>query len=133
MIEVCVLPERRRGRARGAEEFRILGVGDLRRAGREGVDPDAMDGAFAVLAGVGAHQEPGGWDRDQSWFECGAGCGFRLRCGERHGGCRVCRTGLKFTSDGWGGWRWRRRSYGFRRRFTGEKRAWWRRSCRRWT
>ena len=41
----------------------VLGVGDLSGGQEESVDPDAMDGAFAVLAGVGAHQEPGGGDR----------------------------------------------------------------------
>ena len=59
MVEVWVLPEWRRGGTGRGEEARVFGVGDLRSGQQEGVDPDAMDGALAVLAGVGAHQEPG--------------------------------------------------------------------------
>ena len=35
----------------------------------ECVDPDAVDGAFAILAGSGAHQEPGCGDGDQEGID----------------------------------------------------------------
>ena len=69
MVEVGILPERRRRGGSRSEEASVFGVGDLRGGEEESVNPDAMDGTFAVLAGVGAHPEPGAGDLDQRWFE----------------------------------------------------------------
>jgi hypothetical protein len=64
MIEVGVLPEWRRHGGGCGEEARVFAVGHLSRGEKEGIDPDAVDGAFAVLARVGTHQKPGGWNLD---------------------------------------------------------------------
>src|ERR1035438_1510075 len=89
-----------------------------------------MDGTRAVLAGVGAHQEPGGGNLDQGWFER-RGRSFGLGWSDRHGGCRRFSTGVKFTSAGLGRMRCRRRSCGFGRRSKEKRRALWLRSLRR--
>jgi len=101
MVEVWVLPERRRQSGGCTQEAGVLGVGDLRGREQEGIDPDAMNGAFAVLAGVGTHQKPAFRDPDKSWrdgFDRAVGRGLRLCWSKGHGGCRCCGSGLEFTS-----------------------------------
>ena len=51
VVEVRMLPERRRLRRTGREKSPIFRVRDLGRCEQKGIDPDAMDRAFAVLAG----------------------------------------------------------------------------------
>src|SRR5690349_20725257 len=65
MVEVWIGPEWRRNCRCCAQERGVLFVGDLRLGQLEGMDPYAMDWAFAILAFVGAHQEIGVWDADQ--------------------------------------------------------------------
>ena len=65
MVEVRIV---QKGGAVGdacAEGRERIGVGDLGGRQQEGVDPDPVDGTLAILAGVGAHQEPaaGIWTR----------------------------------------------------------------------
>lgn len=57
MVEVGILPERWRDGAGCSQETVVFCVGDLRCSQVKRVDPHAMDGAFAVLPGVRAHQE----------------------------------------------------------------------------
>src|ERR1700685_2312725 len=85
MIEILVVPEGRRVRRGGAQEERVFGVGDLRGGEAEGVDPDAVDGTFAILAGGGAHEKPALWDGDERGLGGGwcAELGVRTSC--RHG------------------------------------------------
>lgn len=47
------------------KEVSVLGVGDLDSGQRESVDMSAVDGAFTILTGRGAHEEPGGGDVDE--------------------------------------------------------------------
>jgi hypothetical protein len=55
MVEIQVMPERRRvGRCRVHVAF-VFGVGNLSGGEEESVDADAVDGAFAILAGGGTH------------------------------------------------------------------------------
>jgi hypothetical protein len=49
----------------------VFGVGDLSGGELEGVNPDAVDGAFAILTGGGAHEEPGSGDRNQTRLDAG--------------------------------------------------------------
>ena len=64
MVEVFVAPKWRSGEA-GREKVRgVFGVGDLSGGEEEGVDPDTVDGAFAILTGGGAHEEPSFGDGD---------------------------------------------------------------------
>jgi len=53
----------------------VFGVRDLSCGECEGVNPDAVNGAFAILTEGGAHEEPGGRDGKQSGFEVGFGVG----------------------------------------------------------
>ena len=64
MIEVGIGPAGRGWVLRRVEEANIFGVGDLRGGEVKAIDPDAVDGAFAVLAGVGAHEEEAGGDAE---------------------------------------------------------------------
>jgi hypothetical protein len=52
MVEVLVMPEWRRVRRRGVQKERVFSVRDLRGGHEESVDPDAVDGAFAILTGI---------------------------------------------------------------------------------
>lgn len=70
MVEVWVLPERRRWDGGGAQESLVFFVRDLRGGEKERVGPNAMDGAFAILTGVRAHEEPARRDLDQRRFDC---------------------------------------------------------------
>ena len=72
VIEVWIVPERRRRCRCRAEIMAIIFVRDLRGRETEGVDPDSVDWAFAVLTLVGSHQEPGCRDANQVWFDPGA-------------------------------------------------------------
>ena len=95
MIEVWVVPERGRVRCRCAEEAGVFGVGDLRGGEQEGVDPDAMDRAFAILAGG---RSPSGTIRRG----CGQGRLERASFAcwvDVMSGCPVS-PGIKFTSAG---------------------------------
>src|SRR5579872_6837781 len=103
MVEIWIVPEWGRRCAGCDEEAGVFGVGDLGGGQEEGVDPNAMDGALAVLSGAGAHQEPGCGNLDERWFE-GVGPGLSGGWAERHDCCRVFLTGVKFTSVGFGGW-----------------------------
>ena len=69
VIEILILPERWRVGGGRAEEDRVFGVGDLCGGEKEGVDPDAVDGTFAILTGRGAHEEPGCGDGDEVGLE----------------------------------------------------------------
>ncbi len=71
MIEICIVPERGWRSSSCVEKLRVLRVGDLRGGELKSVNPDTVDGAFAVLSGVRAHQEPGGGNLDHYWFEQG--------------------------------------------------------------
>ena len=51
MIEVRILPEWRRLRRTSPQKSPIFRIRDLRRCEKKRIDPDAMDRAFAVLAG----------------------------------------------------------------------------------
>src|SRR5690349_14069690 len=84
------------------QEAVVLRVGDL--CGREikRVNPNPMDGTFAILTVVGTHQKPCSGDLDQGWFDC-LGRSLRRYRGEFHGGCCDFSTGVKFTSAGAGG------------------------------
>ena len=88
MIEIWVAARTAEAAHRLRGRSGVLGVGDLRGGELEGVDPDAMDRAFAVLAGDGSHEEPGSGDADQRGFECGDGVSERRVEGI---GCRVFR------------------------------------------
>src|SRR5258708_9399939 len=68
MIEIRIVPEGWRRSGGRAEEQFILRVRDLCGCQQEGIDPDTVDGTFAVLTGVAAHQEPAFGDGDQRWF-----------------------------------------------------------------
>jgi hypothetical protein len=65
MIEVWIVPERRGSRSGCIHEALVFGIGDLSGGEEEGIDPDAMNGTFAILPGGGAHEEPGGGDGDE--------------------------------------------------------------------
>src|SRR4029077_18038610 len=58
MIEVAVFPERWRLSRRRTEKTFVLGIGDLGGGEKEGINPDPVDRALAVLSAVGTHQEP---------------------------------------------------------------------------
>lgn len=60
--KILVVPKRRRVRSGGAKEMCVIGVGDLSGGELVGVNPDAVDGVFAILTGGGAHEEPGRGD-----------------------------------------------------------------------
>lgn len=74
MVEILFMGEGRRiGGSRVYEAF-VFGVGDLSGGEQESVDPDAVDGAFAILTGGGAHEEPCCGDGDEvglDWGCCG--------------------------------------------------------------
>jgi len=71
-VEVRMLPEWRHLRRSGAQKSPIFRIGDLRRCQKKRIDPYAMDRAFAILAGFGAHQKPARRNRDQDRLEPGA-------------------------------------------------------------
>jgi hypothetical protein len=52
VVEIRILRERRWQSSGCEQEALILGVRDLRRGHEERIDPYAMDGTFAILAGV---------------------------------------------------------------------------------
>ena len=72
MVEVRMLPEGRHWRRTGPQKLPIFRIRDLRRGEPKGINPDAMDRAFAVLAGFRAHQKPARGNRDQDRLEPGA-------------------------------------------------------------
>src|ERR1022692_1297256 len=78
MIEILVVPEGRRVRGRGVHEERVFGVGDLSGGEEESVNPNAVDGAFAILTGSGAHEEPGCGDGDEHGLDGVAGLGVEV-------------------------------------------------------
>jgi len=57
ITKILIGPERRRVRAGGAEEMCVFGVGDLGGGEPERVNQHAVNWAFAILAGGGAHKE----------------------------------------------------------------------------
>ena len=71
IVKILVVPERRRSRSGGAQEVCVLGIGDLRGGELEGVNPNAVDGAFAVLTGGGAHEEPGAGNEIKARLDLG--------------------------------------------------------------
>ena len=71
MIEIFVLPEGRRIVSAGVEVEFVFGVCYLRGGEEEGVDPDAVDGTFAILTGSGAHEEPGCGDGGEGGLDEG--------------------------------------------------------------
>jgi hypothetical protein len=71
MIEILIMPEWRRVRRRGVQEERVFSVGDLRGGEEESVDPDAVDGTFAILTGGGAHKKPAFGDGDEQGLDGG--------------------------------------------------------------
>src|SRR6202034_3884680 len=99
MIEIRISPKRRRWIPGRAQESFVFGVRHLSSGHEEGVDPDAMDGALAVLAGIGSQKEPGGRNLDQGGcdrgYRIGSGFGRKIY---RHGGCHPRVPTLKFTS-----------------------------------
>jgi hypothetical protein len=85
MVEILVMPERWRLRRGGGHEAFVFGVGNLSGGEEKSVDPDAVDGAFAILTGGGTHEEPGFGDGDQlrlDWRRGGLVVGM--------GGCHGC-------------------------------------------
>jgi hypothetical protein len=69
MVEVRMLPEWRHFGRTSAQKSPIFCIRDLRRGETKRIDPDAMDRAFRVLAGFGAHQKPARGNRDQGRLE----------------------------------------------------------------
>ena len=55
LVEVGVWRDGRTGGIGCALKEFVFRVGNLSRRDREGINPDAVDGTFAVLAGIGAH------------------------------------------------------------------------------
>jgi hypothetical protein len=51
---------------------------------KECIDPDAMDGSFAILAGSGAHEEPSFWNGDEAGLDWRRRAELRVRM-SRHG------------------------------------------------
>jgi hypothetical protein len=47
----------------------------LRGGEKESIDPDAVDGAFAILTGGGTHKEPGSGDGDEVGLDWGCCAG----------------------------------------------------------
>jgi hypothetical protein len=99
VIEIWVLTEWGRRGGGGAEEAIVFGVGDLCGGEQKRIDPDAMDGAFAILSRVGAHEEPSLADVNHGRFD-GRSCSFGGSEPKGHCGCRVFFTGVKFNSAG---------------------------------
>jgi len=75
MVEVGILPEGRWLISSRLHKALVVGIRDLSGGEKESVDPDPMDGAFAILTRIGAHEEPGSRDRDEQGFE---GIGWKL-------------------------------------------------------
>lgn len=97
IAKILLVPERRRVQSGGAQEMCIPGIRDLRSGKLEGVDPDAVDGAFAILTGGGAHEEPGCGDGNQMRFDVDRGAGSEVRVSCGHLFSLKC-SGLKFNS-----------------------------------
>src|SRR5579862_2383690 len=71
MGEIWIVPVERLAMAGSGQEFCVAGIGYLAGGEFEGVDPDAMGGAFVVLArlvGVAAHEEPAFGDANHWGF-----------------------------------------------------------------
>src|SRR5271166_1960811 len=83
MAEVGIVPERRGWSRSRAQEMTVFFIRDLRCGEEEGIDPHAMDGAFAILARRGAHEEAGCGNSDERGLN-GQSCNFGLRWSERH-------------------------------------------------
>jgi hypothetical protein len=83
MVEIWIVPKRRRRSARCAEKARVFGVGDLRGREQKSVGPHAMNWTLAILAGRRTHQKPGRWDLDQRRFD-GQERSFGAGWSERH-------------------------------------------------
>jgi len=79
IAKILVVPEWRRVRSGGAQEICVLGIGDLSGGKFEGVNPHAVDGAFAILTGGRAHKEPGCGNRNQMGSDVGRGAGLEVR------------------------------------------------------
>jgi hypothetical protein len=54
MAEIGIAREGRGFGGGGVDEAFVFGVGDLRSCKEEGIDKNTVDGAFAILAGVGS-------------------------------------------------------------------------------
>src|ERR1700731_3062463 len=69
LIQMHVVPERRRLTFGRMDEPLVFRVGDLRGCEQESVDPDTVNGPFTILPRSGAHQKPGCGDRDEKRIE----------------------------------------------------------------
>ena len=72
----------------------VFGIGNLSGGELEGINPHAVNGAFAILAGSGSHEEPGSGDRNQTRLY--AGCWVGLGISRCH--CSSCDVALCFGS-----------------------------------
>lgn len=61
----------------------VFGVGDLSGGQEKSIEPDAVDGAFAILTGGRTHEEPGCGDGDEVGLE-GACAGLVVGMSCRH-------------------------------------------------
>src|ERR1700730_74934 len=83
MIEILVVPEGWSVRRGGSHEESVFRVGDLGGGEEECIDPDAVDGTFAILAGSGAHEKPACGDGDEGGLE-GGSSGLMVRMSSGH-------------------------------------------------
>ena len=85
MVEVLIMAEGWWiGRCRFHLAF-VFCVGDLRGGEKESIDPDAVDGAFAILTGGRTHEEPGCGDQDEVGLDWGCWLGFEVGMSRGHG------------------------------------------------
>jgi len=84
MIEIRAAPERRRLRSRRLKISFIFGIGDLRSGEQECVDPDMVDRQFAILTGIGPHEEPPFRNLDETRLDKGHSSGSDVRMSRRH-------------------------------------------------
>ena len=79
IAKIFLVPEWRRVRSGGAQEMCVLGIGDWSGGKLEGVNPDAVGRALAILTAGRAHEEPGGGNRNQLRLDAGRGVGLEVR------------------------------------------------------
>src|ERR1700751_4249660 len=69
MIEMRVIPKRRRKVRGGSQKFRVFSVCDLARRHLKSINPNTMHRALVVLPVFGPHGEPTLRNGNQDWFE----------------------------------------------------------------
>src|ERR1700722_3249657 len=69
VIQIRIVPERRRLTLDRMEEPLIFRVGDLRGREQESVNPDAVNGPFTIVSRSRAHQKPRCGDGDEERIE----------------------------------------------------------------